>query len=486
MDERPRTSDEPPYDTAEHGPSRSPAHTVEPPEQEAPSRAPRHRGPLVVLAGVLAGVLIAGVLAVVSGKTPIGRTTAEPDKAGGPAASTPGWGFTHSENSADYGNAQAIKTVETTLATTPVLQNQHIMGYGVLNPEPRQGEYNFASLDRRIELIRRSGGVPVITLCCAPDWMKGGTPGQTDWSLAQLEKAPLRQHYDDFAKLSATVAQRYPDVKYFMVWNELKGFWNQAANRRDYEGYTEFYNKVYDAVKKVRPDAQIGGPYAAIGTWAPGEEPTSTDVKGPWGVADQRELNALLYWLENKRGADFVVVDGAPLVKDRGLLTDPFTAVKQLSAISKWVREQTDLPLWWAEWYVEPMNSGWSVEQRTAVLTAAQMELAASGVAASLYWSPQRRAEQMSDAPCAGCLWTDTLGPEGGKPLPFLTVIQNFAKWFPPGTRFETVSAPEGVRVLAQERMLVAVNTKATPVTGQIDGKQVTLKPYEVLWQART
>ncbi|MGW4795872.1 NAD(P)/FAD-dependent oxidoreductase, partial [Nonomuraea sp. NPDC004297] len=35
----------------------------------------------------------------------------------------------------------------------------------------------------------------------------------------RLTGAPYPQHFDDFAKLSAAVAARYKDVKYFMVWN---------------------------------------------------------------------------------------------------------------------------------------------------------------------------------------------------------------------------------------------------------------------------
>jgi hypothetical protein len=68
------------------------------------------------------------------------------------------------------------------------------------NPEPSPGQYDFRSLDRRMDFIRRSGGIPVIVLCCAPDWMKGGEAGQTDWD--RLEDTPLPEHFADFAALS--------------------------------------------------------------------------------------------------------------------------------------------------------------------------------------------------------------------------------------------------------------------------------------------
>ena len=51
------------------------------------------------------------------------------------------------------------------------------------------------------------------------------------------------------------------------------------------------YNLVYDAVKSVRPDAIIGGPYIGMG---PGNIPNS--------VVSQ--------WLNTKHGGELVVVDG--------------------------------------------------------------------------------------------------------------------------------------------------------------------------------
>ena len=56
------------------------------------------------------------------------------------------------------------------------------MGWGGGNPEPSPGKYDWGSLDVRVETMRRTGARMVITLCCAPDWMKGGEPGETDWS----------------------------------------------------------------------------------------------------------------------------------------------------------------------------------------------------------------------------------------------------------------------------------------------------------------
>jgi hypothetical protein len=139
-------------------------------------------------------------------------------------------GVTHTQHSFDaWGDPLAVASGRALLRDASVYQNQHLMGWGALNPEPAPGVFNWDSLDRRVQLMRDTGAVGVITLCCAPDWMKGGQAGATDWSA--LTTAPLPEHYRDFAELARQVALRYPDVKYFQVWNELKGFWNDAENR---------------------------------------------------------------------------------------------------------------------------------------------------------------------------------------------------------------------------------------------------------------
>jgi hypothetical protein len=392
--------------------------------------------------------------------------------------SWPGWGFTHTQFSADYGSRQADRVIQEALTRRPLVQNQHIMGWGADNPEPEPGVYDFASLDRRIDLIRKTQGIPVITLCCAPDWMKGGRPGETRWD--QLTLAPLPEHYDEFAELCARIARRYPDVKHFMVWNEFKGFYDEKNARWDARGYTELYNQVYRAVKEVNPRNNIGGPYIDMANPPPGTAPGTSALSGPWGIVDQRALDAFDYWLAHKHGADFAVIDGHATTRSGA--PDEFTALQKFGAVSQWVQARTDLPLWWAEWYVEPAGSGRSPEQEVALRTAAMIEMAKSGVHTSLYWNPAP-----GDSSCTTCLWTDTATDDGGRPLPLLTtVLQNFARWFPPGTPLEELPAPATVRVLAQPRMAVVTSIQGAPTTVSIDGRDVRLAPYQTRWISRT
>ncbi|GHE39013.1 hypothetical protein GCM10017673_46770 [Streptosporangium violaceochromogenes] len=389
----------------------------------------------------------------------------------------PRWGFTHTGVSANNVTEPFERDVAQTLARTPMPQNQHIMGFGALNPEPRPKEFFWEDLDSRTNLIKRSGGTQIITLCCAPDWMKGGPEGPTTESAwaEHLEDAPYPEHFDDFARLSAAVATKYRDVKYFMVWNELKGFWKDHSRPADFKGYTELYNKVYDAVKAVRPDAKIGGPYIGFDSDKTGE----SELRGPWGVVNQNALDAFEYWFEHKRGADFIVVDGASPVETHELLPDAFGALGKFGAVTTWLRERTgDLPVWWSEWYFVPENgTTWPESMRLAVQAASMIEFAKSGAATALYWNPQ-----VKEGACGACMWD----PRTGALLPTGRLVSDFARWFPAGAELRDVpSSDPRVRVLAQPRRLVAVNTADAEVTTTVDGRSLTLRPYEIRWGDR-
>ncbi|MBO1331953.1 xylan 1,4-beta-xylosidase [Streptomyces sp. VRA16 Mangrove soil] len=418
-------------------------------------------------------------------------TPADPPEQQGPDV---GWGFTHTQHSADEGSDPAVVRAEKLLGGAPMPQNQAIMGWGADNPEPVKGRYDFDAMDRRIDFIRKSGGTPVITLCCAPDWMKGGKPGvdNTDWSQQNLEKAPDPDHYQDYANLAATVAKRYPYVRHFIVWNEFKGFWNDGKARWDYEGYTQLYNRVYKALKKVDKDILVGGPYLVMDSLDPKQTDGASDVvKGPWGRMDQRIVDAFDYWNKNKVGADFVVVDGSSYTNDDEMLPNEFAATDKFTAVSKWIEDQTgDLPLWWAEYYVEPADSrderdGWSEPHRVAVQAAGMIALAKGGTTSGFYWNPE---DEKGDS-CAGCLWRPTDSSSGGGPLPMYGLVSRFNEEFGPGTKYKSVSVAAddvpNVRVLADDKAVLVVNTLNRPISAKVDGKRFDMQGYEVKWLER-
>ncbi|QRY48441.1 xylan 1,4-beta-xylosidase [Mycolicibacterium boenickei] len=385
----------------------------------------------------------------------------------------PGWGFTHTQFSADDGDPAAVDTAQAAIKSVPMVQAQAIMGWGVDNPEPSPGSFDFRTLDRRMEFIRRSGGVPVIVLCCAPDWMKGGEPGQTDWD--RLEDAPRPEHFADFAALGAEVARRYPYVRHFLVWNEFKGFFNHQRKRWEAPEYVDLFNAVYDALKEVNPANQVGGPYLDFAQ--PFDESHSSPyLRGPWGSVDQRVLEAFVYWAQHRKGADFVVVDGHATTGEGN--TDEFTALEKFAAVDTWLQSQVDLPIWWAEWYVEGSRADWSDEHKVALRVAAMIELAGSGAYTALYWNPRP-----GEAGCATCLWTDTRMADGGEPLPFLTdFLQRFVRSFPPGVDRRKLYIADGLIALASDRARVIVNTTDKKVRSVVDGRQIEFSAYETRW----
>jgi hypothetical protein len=393
----------------------------------------------------------------------------------------PGWGLTHTQHDADDGDGGADASAQQLLAEINLPQDQAVMGWGADNPEPSPGVYDFGSLDSRISVIERSGGLPVITLCCAPDWMKGGPAGQTDWN--DLEVAPTPAHYADFAALAATVARRYPQVHDYLVWNEFKGFFDAGDQRWNAADYTDLYNQVYRALKAVNPAIEVGGPYLSMDSSTVASTPYPSALSGVWGTVDDRDLQAFTYWNQHKAGADFVVVDGSSATKDPPMATDEFTATEKFVAVTDWLRQQTGLPVWWSEWYVQPDGTDWTEQHLDAVLAAGLMAQARAGVSASFYWNPET-----TGTACTGCLWTSTfLGAgKGGLPMPALVLLQDFARWFMPGTRLTAVTdSNPAVYVLAQAGEGLAVNTTDRGATATVDGRALRLTPYQVYWFAK-
>ena len=328
-------------------------------------------------------------------------------------------GITHTEYTADdWWNPAAVARARKLLARLD-LQNQFIMGFGMGNPEPSPGVFQWADLDERVGLMEKSGRPIVLTLCGAPDWMKGGKPGETDW--AHLGVAPLPQHYADFAKLAAAIARHFPEVHYFQVWSEMRGFYNEALHRWDYEGYTAMYNDVYKALKEVNPQIQVGGPEVSVDSWiSPKAGGHPSDLHGPWGTIDQRDLDVISYWLQHKVGADFITVDGN-LASHDGVenVGNPALAAEKLVTMDHWLRKQTTLPIWWGEVHVDSVSDYPNAQAIATATTTLLTAIADSGARVAFLWCTER---------CGGGfdgigLWTPTFRATGGFPTPVYTAV---------------------------------------------------------------
>jgi hypothetical protein len=368
-------------------------------------------------------------------------------------------------------NAQAILQQSSTYVA------QSIMGWGTSNPEPRPGVFNWASLDQRIQFILASGATPVITLAGAPDWMKGGTPGETDWS--NINVAPTPAHYADFAALAVDVARRYPEVHYFQVWNELKGFWDNATNNWDIADYTDLYNTVYRALKAYNPAIQVGGPYVRIVTWAaPSAGGFPSGLVGPWGTVDQRSLDAISYWLTNADGADFLAIDGSTDTKDNASLADPFGATDLYAATDRWLEQKTELPIWWSEYYaVTPQMAHHPTDPEWAALSAqALIEIATSGASVALMWDP----EQYQGSSTPG-LWSSTRADTGGQPTALVSVFTTLRDYFPAGTQATLTTSPSGVLELSSQQHFVIIDTNGEWTQAVTPAGPITLSPWEIV-----
>jgi hypothetical protein len=369
--------------------------------------------------GVLLILAIASAVVVTSAVTAPGGSL--PATA---AAPSPGLlvGLTHTQFSADTGGNKKAVTRARSLLTHLDLENQFIMGFGVNNPEPSPGVYHWHTLDERVGLMHASGHPVVLTLCGAPDWMKGGTAGHTNWS--QINVAPLPAHYKDFAKLAAKIARRYPFVHYFQVWSELRGFYDHTTNYWDMPAYTKFYNDVYRALKRVNPKIKVGGPYVNMTSWTSskaGGRPST--LQGPWGIMDNRSLEAISYWLAHAAGADFISVDGGPDASDSDPPLSSYpTALGKLTAADQWIRQQTSLPIWWSEVKL-PSRTFYGGMKPSATATVDVLRtLADSGARVGLLWCGERCS--LSGDGGRG-LWSSTTSGTGGIPtVIYHTVVQ--------------------------------------------------------------
>jgi hypothetical protein len=174
-------------------------------------------------------------------------------------------------------------------------------------------------------------------------------------------------------------------------------------------------------VKAVRSDIQVGGPYVVLTSLDKGKTDASDQVTGAWGAADQRALDVVDYWLQNKAGAEFVAVDGSTKTRD-DTLPSVLDGAQKFADLDAWLRQRTDLPIWWAEFYPdvpEDAQPGAASPASATATLAAVAAYARSGASGALLWGPQGDPELDYAA-----LWTDATTEEGGQPTPLTAAWQ--------------------------------------------------------------
>lgn len=376
-------------------------------------------------------------------------------------------GMTHTlistdHTSVDPGSGQrAIEYVKPRIAW----QNTHIIGWGPNDINPSPGVYDFSTLDTRIEHMRQYESPMVITLCQAPGWMK--RHGKT-W---EMEDRPNEEHFDDFAQLCLEVAKRYPDVRHYQVWNEFKGFWSKEKNAWDVELYTKMYNKVYDALKAYDPTLQVGGLYLVVSGTGSGKPGVDT---GQPILAKERQL--FEYWLEHKSGADFICVDKA--VKDFHDKNDyTFDELvdytRAFQDVGRQVREMTDLPIWWAEYYgVNAPGMGMTPEQTGVGMASVYYHMIHGGSNVALLWG-------LSSPPNPFGMVSDIRLVDGGHPLPHGEVFGMINEHFGKGTTIYPIeSSDPKVEALVSDSHALLINKANRELRVAFEGKTTDIPAY--------
>lgn len=152
--------------------------------------------------------------------------------------------------------------------------------------EPQKGVYNLETLDRRIEAFTQDG-VELVFLMAY---------GNVLYSASNKTGPARKEAIDAFAKCLAVIAERYPQIQYFEVYNEpnLNGFWQPSENHRDYTYLLQVCDR---EVRKVRPDAKVAGAVVADGgaTWV-----GNMLSRNAYPYLDVLSFHPYIYWNKNR------------------------------------------------------------------------------------------------------------------------------------------------------------------------------------------
>ncbi|NIK78067.1 hypothetical protein FHS15_003205 [Paenibacillus castaneae] len=390
-------------------------------------------------------------------------------------------GVTHTHKFWEAGEAEAVQRAKDLLKPVINFQNVHIMGWGAENPwKSKDEDIDYSSLDKRINMMRELGGELVITFCTAPGWMK--TSGN-DWNMDDRVKD---EHVDDFAYLAAEIAKNYPDVKHFQIWNEFKGYWNGnivnsdgTKGNYDYIKYTEMYNKVYTAVKEVRPDAVVGGFYLSL--TGDGSETLRYQGNNTHVPFNAKDMDAMEYWLTHKVGADFIALDR--WFKDwnnpnKITLEDGLELAWVYGKAIEDIKAKTDLPIWFSEYYSHQNAEDSSPYVGAAMASIYYHMIKAAGGREinALLWNPTEGEDFVKHN-----LFTSTDNAGGGQPTPHYYVYKGMHDYFSAGKRLvKATSSDPNIEVLATVEKTMLINKYKFPRDVRVNGRIITLDAYEV------
>lgn len=125
---------------------------------------------------------------------------------------------------------------------------------------PARGKYHFASLDRSVDLILKTGAKPVMNIDFKPPVLypkiDENIVDPNDWNEWERLISALIKHYKD----------RGDGIRYWEISNEPdQGESGGCPYRFRPENYTTYYQRTAAAVLKGDPSARVGGP--ALANW---------------------------------------------------------------------------------------------------------------------------------------------------------------------------------------------------------------------------
>lgn len=283
------------------------------------------------------------------------------------------------------------------------IQNNYVIGVNTTvaddlthtSSTPFTSYKDLALLDAWYEKMlssRRTGGELMLTIYSAPFFMltnaNGSTPTTASGIYAALSSLRVATAYEArFAEWCAFLVDRYKAVRHWNIWNEGKGYYNNALNRWAYEDFTRMWKSCYTAMKAERDDVLIGGPYLPMVSYgtnsgaspsasgrpsaaslAYGATPTTggATIAGSGWRCDGRTLDWGYYFEANTRDTppDFIAVDGGIFdIRDatNGTITpgpNAADSVKRIddrnkpALVGAWLQSLwPNTPRWWVESY---------------------------------------------------------------------------------------------------------------------------------------
>ena len=129
--------------------------------------------------------------------------------------------------------------------------------------ETEQGTFDWTTPDAVLGPLEQAGIEPVVTLYGTPGWANG---------VRAPNVAPTRG--SDFADFAAAIADRYPTVHKWTIWNEPnQRRWLSTASPVQY--VTRLLNPAYVAIHDVSPSSRVAGGVTAPRGGAGGTSPVS-------------------------------------------------------------------------------------------------------------------------------------------------------------------------------------------------------------------